>query len=142
MKERTRIKTDVEALLPGEEFQIGSQSVTIRPLSLQQYSFILGKLRALASYCKEQGITEENFQETLVFIQLAEIILSKFPDILEEVSNIHIDDLQELPIEIIVSLIDKCLDVNLKAKESLMGNFKSLTGKMASLSLQSGAKLA
>ena len=137
-KKRTRIKADLDALLPGEEFMIGSQSVTIRPLNLQQYRLIMGKVRSLIEYCKSKGLTEDNFRETDKFIELVEILLDKFPDLLEEVSNIHIDDLQELPVDVVVSLLDKCLEVNVKSKDSLMGNFKSLAEKMSSLNPQIG----
>lgn len=134
-KERTRLIIDLDALLPGDEFLIGSQSITIRPLSITQYKLIVGKIKSLVSYAQEKGINGENYKDTEKFLELAEIILEKFPELLEEVSNIALEDLQELPLETIVSLLDKCLDVNLKAKESLMGNFKSLTTKMDQLGM-------
>ena len=132
---RTRLQLDIESLLPSEEFLIGSQSITLRPLSIRQYKLVVGKVKSLIEYCKEQGITETNFRENDKFISLAEIIIDKFPELLEEVSNIAAEDLQQLPLDIIVSLIDACLNVNLKSKDSLMGNFKSLTEKIQKLGL-------
>lgn len=131
--ERTRLTIDFGALLPGDEFQIGTQSVTIKPLSISQYKLVIGKISALVKMASMQGITLENFRESDKFIELAELVVDQFPVLLEEVSNIAAEDLQKLPIEIIVALIDKCLDVNLKAKESLLGNFKSLAAKFSQL---------
>jgi len=130
MKERTRLKLDLDALLPGDEFPIGNETVTIRPLSLVQYKLIIGKVKALFAILKTHGVTGENYKDTDNLILIAEIVVEQFPDLLEEISNIASEDLQELPIEIIVALIDKCLEVNMKAKDSLMGNFKSLIGKI------------
>jgi len=130
MKERTRLNIDLDELLPGDQFQIGKESVLIRPLSLVQYKLIVGQVKALWKYLKDNNITEENFKEPENVIFIAESIIDKFPDLLSEVSNIHQDDLQQLPVEVIVALIDKCLEVNMKAKDSLLGNFKSLIGKL------------
>ena len=135
MKERVRLNIDIDALLPGDNFQIGNQTILIRPLSIIQYKFILSKIKGLFEYTKELGITSENYRDNDKFIMIAEIIVEKFPELLEEVSNIAAEDLQQLPIEIIISLIDKCLDVNLKSKESLVGNFRSLALKVQSLGL-------
>ena len=130
MKERTRLKIDLDAILPGDQFQIGSESVLIRPLSLVQYKVIIGQVKSLAAYLKEHGVDQKNWKETDNIIFIAETVIEKFPDLLAEVSGIHEDDLQELPLEIIVALIDKCMEVNMKAKDSLLGNFKSLIGKI------------
>lgn len=134
-KERTRLSIDIEALLPGEEFQIGTDSVTIRPLTISQYKLIVGKVKSLIVVLKEQNVTESNYKETESLITIAETIIDKFPDLLEEISNIHSEDLKQLPIEVIIALIDKCLDVNLRSKESLLGNFKSLIGKVQQLGI-------
>lgn len=133
--ERIRLTMDLDALLPGEEFRIGTQSITIRPLSVSQYRLIFGKIKSLMDYLKEKGIDGTNYQKQENFLVVAEVILEKFPELLEEISNIAVEDLQQLPIDIIVPLIGACLDVNLKSKESLLGNFKSLAGKMSLLGL-------
>jgi hypothetical protein len=135
-QERSRLKIDLDAILPGDEFKVGNSSVTIRPLSIFQYKLIIGKIKALIEVLQEKGITGENYKETKNIMTIAEIVMSEFPDLLEEVSNIAVEDLNQLPLEIIIALIDKCLDVNLKAKESLLGNFKSLIGKARLLGME------
>lgn len=134
-KSRIRLKIDIDALLPGDELMIGNESITIRPLSIVQYKLIVGKIRSFLDYMKVKGITGDNYKETESLISIAEIVIEKFPDLLAEISNIDEEDLQELPIDIIVALIDKCLDVNLKSKDSLLGNFKSLIGKVSLLGI-------
>jgi hypothetical protein len=135
MSNRIKLTSDLDALLPGEDFTIGEQTIVIKPLSLSQVKLIIGRVNALVQDCTEKGITLTNIDNPEKFVQVAELIITKFPDILEELSNIDGADLQKLPIEITIALLDKCIDVNLKSKESLMGNFKSLAQKMGQLGI-------
>lgn len=135
MSNRIKLTSELDSLLPGEDFVIGDQTITIKPLSLSQVKLIVGRVNALVSECTTQGITLSNIENPEKFVQVAELIITKFPDILEELSNIDGDDLQRLPVEIVVALLDKCIDVNLKSKESLLGNFKSLATKMNQLGI-------
>lgn len=128
-KERQRLKIDLEALFPGEEITIGDSSVTIRPLGLLQLSKISRQLKGFTKSLGDEGVTFDNYSEPKNILILAEVLLNQFPDILEEASNISIDDLNELPIEFIVEIIDVILTVNLKSKGTLEKNFKSLVGK-------------
>ena len=132
-KERIRLNLDLDSLLPGDAFQIGNDTIIIRPLGLLQYKMVVGKIKALMGVLTEAGVTSQNYRESDKLIIIAETLLTKFPEILSEVSNIDDEDLQQLPLEIIVSLIDKCLEVNLKAKDALLGNWNSLLGKMTGL---------
>lgn len=134
-KTRTRLTFDLDALLPGDVFTIGDQDVMIRPLGLLQYKTITSKLKALIGELSAAGVTRENFKQPESIVTIAEVLLTKFPDILEEVSNIAMEDLELLPLEVIVSLVDKCLEVNMRAKDSLLGNWMSLMGKMEKLGL-------
>ena len=133
MAEKLRLDLDLDSLLPGDTFQIGNQSILIRPLGLLQYKSIIFKIRSLMSDLKDKGITGKNYKDPDNLISLVELLVTKFPEILEEASNIHIDDLQVLPIEVLVGLTDKCLEVNLKSKEALIKNLVSLAGKVNSL---------
>lgn len=124
---RKRLDLDLDSILPGEEFTIGKTSVTIRPLGLLQYKLIVGKLKALLTSLEADGVTKENFQQPEKLIIIAETLLVKCPEVLEEVSDIHVDDLNLLPIEVLVALVSKCLEVNLKSKDEFIKNFGSLT---------------
>jgi len=154
-QERKRLSLNLDKLLPGEAFQIGDEQVIIRPLGLRQIREITSKLKSLWKSLTEQGVTfsttnkeikdeagnvnyigiPPNFKEPEKLLIIAEVLVTQFIDVLEEVSDIHRDDLSEFPIDIIVGLIDKCIDVNLKSKDSLLGNFVSLTGKLTKMGL-------
>ena len=45
-------------------------------------------------------------------------------------NSIDINDLRKLPLEKIVEILSKVIEVNLKSKEDLAKNFKSLTEKL------------
>lgn len=136
---RKRLDLDLDSILPGEEFQIGNSSVTIRPLGLLQYKTIVGKLKSLLSSIEAQGVTKENFQQPEKLIIIAETLLTKSPEVLEEVSDIHIDDLNVLPIEVLVALVSKCLEVNLRSKDEFLKNFGSLTTLLEKIGLMKKA---
>lgn len=135
MSNRIKLTADLDALLPGEDFTIGDQTIVIKPLSLSQVKTIIGRVNLFVAECASNGVSISNIEEPDKFVVAAEIVVTKFPDILEELSNIDSEDLQKLPIDIAVSLLDKCLSVNMKSKDSLMGNFKSLAVKMNQLGL-------
>lgn len=139
-RERTRVQIDLDELLPGDTVKIGSQDVLIRPLGLLQYKMVVSKMKALIKELSELGVTTENYKDPQQLLIIAETLLTKFPEVLEEVSNIAMEDLEGFPIEVIVSIIDKCLDVNMKAKESLLGNWTSLMGKLEKLGIMEKEK--
>ena len=128
-KERTRLSLDLEALFPGDTLTIGDQSIDIRPLGILQLSIIARKLKGFGAVLAEEGVTWDNYNQPDNLLKLAVILLEQFPEVLEEASNIALEDLQVLPIDIIVEILDKVIDVNMKSKEKLEGNFKSLAQK-------------
>ncbi len=128
-KERTRLNLDLEALFPGDTLKIGDQSIDIRPLGILQLAVIARKLKGFGKILAEEGVDWENYNQPENLLKLAVILLEQFPEVLEEGSNIALDDLQQLPIDVVVEILDKVIEVNMKSKEKLEGNFKSLAEK-------------
>ena len=141
-REKIRITTDLDKLIPGENLTIGDQVIVIRPLGLRKIKEITSKVSALFKILSEKGVTfsesnevPANFKTPENLLLIAETLVTQFPEVLEEVSGIDKEDLEELPVDIIVDILSVCLEVNLKSKESLLGNWQSLTGKLISLGL-------
>lgn len=128
-KERTRLNLDLEALFPGDTLTIGDQTIDIKPLGIRQLAIIARKLKGFGKVLQEEGVTWDNYNQPENLLKLAVILLEQFPEVLEEGSNIAVEDLQDLPIDIVVEILDKVIEVNMKSKEKLEGNFKSLAGK-------------
>jgi len=129
-KERQKITIDLESLFPGDTLTIGDQVLDLRPLNIKQLAVVARKLKGFGGLLSEEGITWENYSNPENLLKMAVVLLEQFPEVLEEASNIDMDSLQELPIDVVVEILDKVIDVNLKSKEKLMGNFKSLTQKL------------
>lgn len=129
-KDRQRLSLDLESLFPGDTLKIGDQTVDIIPLGLLQLATIARKLKGFGSVLGKEGVTWDNYNKPENLLKLAVILLEQFPEVLEECSNIAVEDLQQLPLDIIVEILDKVLEVNMKSKEKLEGNFKSLTGRL------------
>ena len=129
-KERITFEVDIDELLPGDEFKIGKETIIIRPLGLLQYKTILGRLRTVYDDLNALNINGENLRKPESVLVIADLVMTKFPDVLEEATNISSTVLDKLPLEIILALIDKCLEVNLRSKESFLKNWNSLIKKI------------
>lgn len=140
-KERQRLNiVDLEELFPGETINIGGQTVDIRPLGVLQLAKVARQLKGFGKYLSDEGVTWDNYNQPEHLIKLAVLILEQFPNVLEEASNIAVEDLQELPIEYVVQILDTVITVNLKSKEALEGNFRSLAEKLNLVAVQSQEK--
>ncbi len=133
MAKQTIKSEDWDNLLPGSTHTIGTTELIIKPLGLYDLSIQIKKITAIQNELDENKITGENFRQTDKFFKLAEIIVSKVPDLISDAANLEVDDVQKLPLEEIVSLLEKLLDVNLTAKEALSKNLDSLGTKIAVL---------
>lgn len=128
--DRQKLSIDLDSLFPGSSVTIGNQSIIIRPLSIEQLSVISKKITGLGKILVEKNITWKNFQSPENIAQLAVIALENAPFVLEEAANVAIEDLKKLPLELIVQIIDKVIEENLKSKDDLEKNFKSLIKKL------------
>ena len=129
MAEKQRLELDLEELFPGKSVEIGGKQIDIRPMGLFQLSVMSRKLKSVFLVLKEEGITFNNFNEKDNLLTIAVVLFEQFPDVLSDITNIHVDDIKNLPIEYGIILIDAALEVNLNSKEALAKNFKSLIGK-------------
>ena len=129
-KERTRLTLDLEELFPGDTIQVGSQTVPILPLGLFQLTLVSKKLKAFTAELIKEGVNWDNYSQPENMLKLAVVVLEKFPELLEECSNIAQEDLNQLPIEVVVEIVDKVVEVNMKSKDTLEKNFMSLAGKL------------
>jgi len=125
-----RLNLNLEELFPGDTLTICDSVITIKPLGLRQLADIARKLKGIGSVLSEEGVDFDNYNQPENLLKLAVCLLEHSPSVLEEASNIALEDLQELPIELIVSILDKVIEVNMKSKEALEGNFSRLAGRL------------
>lgn len=130
MKKRQKLSIDFDNLFPGETLEIGNSSVMIQPLGLEQIAIISKRIKGIGNVLEKEGVTWENYAEKSSLFKIAVVILDSFPDVLEEASNIDITDLKCLPLECIVKIVNKVIEVNLKSRDDLVKNFKSLTEQL------------
>lgn len=130
MKERQKLSIDFDELFPGDDLTIGNAVVVIQPLGLEQIALISKRIKGIGKILSEEGVTWENYAEKSSLFKIAVVILDSFPDVLEEASNIDIADLKRLPLECIAKIVNKVIEVNLKSRDDLVKNFKSLTEQL------------
>ncbi len=126
-KQRQRLTIDLSDLFPGESVDVGGQAVIIKPLVAEQIATLLTQAKGFGVILSEQGVTWDNYNLPENVFKIASTLITQFPEILEELSDVHQDDLKKLPIELIVVILDKVIEVNLRAKDALEKNSKSLT---------------
>jgi len=126
---RQSLSLDLDALFPGKDITFGQTTIVIRPLSIQQIALLSKQINGIGANLADMNVGWDNYNEPHSLAKIASVILENFPNVLEEASNIAIEDLQILPIEAIVQIVETIIDVNLKSKEALEKNFKSLTKK-------------
>lgn len=127
--ERTKLNIDWESLFPGDTITIAGTPIEIVPLSMAQLASFSKKLKGFGAVLESEGITWGNFQEPTYAMRLAAALLEHLPDVISEASNIDVDDLVRLPLDTVLEVINKVLDVNLQSKDNLAKNFQSLTEK-------------
>jgi hypothetical protein len=130
---KIRLNLDFDSLFPGDSMSIGNTSVVIRPLSILQLASMSKQLSGFGDILSDQGITFENYGTTDNIWKIVTLVLEQAPDVLSEASGIHVDDILSLPLDIVVELVNKVIEVNLEAKGNLSKNFKSLTEKIQAI---------
>lgn len=123
---RQTLSVDLDQLFPGGTVTIGDQSIIIKPLGIEEIANLFKKARSWAALLSEAGVTVDNYTTSDNLFKIASVLLVNAPDILEEAANLDIEDIKKLPLEIIVEIVSKIIEVNLKSKKDLEKNFKSL----------------
>lgn len=127
MSKRQRLDFDLNSLFPQSSCTIAGCDVVIVPLNLEQIASLSHLAEVLIKGFVESGVTLTNITEDMSKLtKVVGVILSKAPELLEEASNIHIDDLKKLPISEVVKLVSKIIEVNGQSKDDLLKNFRSL----------------
>jgi len=70
-------------------------------------------------------------------LTLATVIFDKIPEVLANSTNIRLEDIENLPINIIVKIIEAILDSNIDSQKGLVKNLVTLANK-ASQAMQGG----
>jgi len=138
--QRQTLSLDLDSLFPGESLTIGNSTVVIRPLNIEQIASLAKQLKGIGTILTEAGITFENYTSGENMFKLAVILLDNCPDILEEASNIDINDLKKLMPGTIAEILEKIISVNLESKDTLIKNFQSLIEKFTEILPQPESK--
>ncbi len=124
---RQTLSVDLDELFPGDTFPIGDQAILIKPLGLEALSNMYRMMKGWSHLLAEEGVTFENFNQYDSIFKISAIVLANAPEIIEEAANLDLTIIKQLPLEVLVGLVTKIIEVNIKSKEDLAKNFKSLT---------------
>ena len=138
--EKVRLKSeDWTSLFPGQDYQIGSTIIRLKPLAISAIARITNRLAKIGATVDGLNLSVDQFDAELSgtaktgltsgIASLAGVILTEAPEILSELSGVHEDDINELPLSLAVDLFTKCLEINIESQEDLVKNLKSLGKK-------------
>ena len=125
-KPRQTLSVDLDELFPGGTVTIGTQVIIIKPLGLESLSNMYKLVKGWSSLLEKEGITFENFNHYENILKISVIVIENAPEVLEEAANLALEDIKKLPLEVIVELVSEVIAVNVKSKDDLVKNFKSL----------------
>ena len=127
MSDKMRLDLDWENLFPGTTVTIApGASVTVRPLTLKQLASLSKMIKPVIGELGARGITIDTLDSADGLIAIVEILVSSFPNLVSDILQIHEDDLNRLPIGIVVELLVAAYKENVRSKEGLEKNLKSL----------------
>lgn len=136
MSEEKKIKLsdqDWENLVPIIEIPIASQKVSIRPLGFKKLTETIRKFQNSQKELLESGVTLENYSSPEGMLAITTIILERMPDIISDSSNIDLTDVERLPINVALTLVEAILDANITSQKGFLKNLTALATKAAQL---------
>lgn len=133
MVRRFEFAKKMAELKPGKTVEIAGIAVDFTPLKFGKLAEALRHLDLMSEELKEAGVTFENYNQYKYLVKLVTISMDKAPEFLQDLSNIHVDDLRELDLPSIVKVMEAVIEVNVSSFENLSKNWKGLTEKVASL---------
>ena len=104
---RQSLSVDLDSLFPGESLKIGDTQIIIRPLSILQIATISKQLTGFGKILAGDGVTWENYEDQQNLFKIASLLLVNFPSVLEEAANVNIEDLEQLPIDLIIEIVNE-----------------------------------
>lgn len=130
-------QSDWDALFPETPFIIGSTELSLVPLSLAQVAQLIKKLAMIKDKSAfdfqrlRPSETESVTVETI--IEFVAFLLEQAPDILSDLSGLDVEDIQALPVNIVVDLAIACVNLNIASYEGLLKNLTGLGEKVVQL---------
>lgn len=128
---------DWESLFPGQSYRVGSTQLMLEPMSVGDLAALVDRISSISSKFAALEVTVNDLSnrdsKSESVVGLVSLILKEAPEILADLSTLHVEDVKGLPIDTALDLFNACVDVNLKSKDSLVKNFRSLGAKMTDL---------
>ena len=133
IKTKVNLKdSDWAALFPSKTYTIGTTSLEITPLSIEELASVLDKITLISDKIQDSDLSDisDGVKTSLTVLNLVKIVMDYSPDILSDISGIELEDIKALPLDKALDLFNFCLDVNIESQTSLTKNFQGLTSRM------------
>lgn len=126
MSEKISFDVDWEALFPGKKFTVGSKTINITPLNIENIAKVTRKIKTIMPMLKAEGIDWDGLNNPEMIVKLIPILMDNAPEMISEATGIDIESLVKFPPEYMLQLVTIVIEVNLESKDALEKNFESL----------------
>jgi len=123
---------ELNTLFLTNTINIGSVIYIIRPYTIEELFEVTARLKAMKDILQNEDVALDNFssvQSILTIISDSYFFVQKE---ICSIINISDRDFGKLPLEIVVSIIDKIIEINLQSKELFENHLQKLGGKTKS----------
>lgn len=118
---------DWDSLLPSKVHMLaGKLPVRLEPAGIHKMELLSSKILVVTAVLEAAEITWESLEDKQKLAAALPLIIQAIPEVLAELSGIHIDDLARLPLEVLVPLCYDVIEVNMASLDYLQKNLQSL----------------
>ena len=117
---------DWEILLPGTEIKLGRTTITIRPLTIAEFSFVTSKAIYVVNQVKKIKNPGQSFNTPAGFKRIVGIIIKEAPELITMLTGIPVIDIARLPVTKNLELVSEAWRLNIQDQETLAKNLQSV----------------
>jgi len=131
--------SDWESIFKVETFAIGKTVLQLRPLGLEDLAYVTLLISQISEKVIHQIPKDEKERKLPELINemlpsILSVVQKEVPEAVSIMSKLDKEDVKNLPAELLLDLVTKCIEINIGSLESLSKNFIALAGKATLLS--------
>ena len=124
-------QNDWDVLFIAQDFLIGTTTIKLVPLSLQDLPAIVSEFVKIRDSILSSDVTVNNYVSKVS--KLSTMIATKAPGLISIMSGLHVDDVKKLPITVVIALLTACIEINTKDQKNFLKNLMALADKIGNI---------
>lgn len=128
---------DFDVLLPAEPYTLGTKTLELRPLSLEDAKLVATLAARMYSEITvalvDAGVTRDNWEDHLP--EIAAVVIAQSPAILGLMSGVTEDSIRRLPLAVAVELALACIEINTRDRDffGLLSTIRGMADRFSAM---------